>query len=1228
MPDLLTILTATSPFWWQGVKRGAQVLIDAAEDVLDEEAKKQTRKALKPVLDRLNQPEAEIAFVEAFNDACRAYLGRYGGGERELPKAVVDLLQRAVGKDLHDASSEVLQSYLLTDQPQRAPLDRWVQRQLGGQSLVTGEGRVFTQEEVTAELDVFFRDLRTAFLGHRFFSKEVFQVAVLDLLTQLRDAHIKKTADPAQMEEEYLAYVSRQNESIELRGIAPRIQGREVMMRMNDLFVPLQAAPERDLPGDVYGQFLNSVEAALDAGASPQEALSSAREKYRLDLGDLPGDLDVKDPDALMTQLRLLLGTRAPAIAAGTDQLLSMADILAEERVVILGDPGMGKSTLLRYAAYAVANGDASLVGEAPLHRVPIVVRIASFARTRQEEPDISLVEYARDRLEKDFAPLLTQRLDDDRCLLLLDGLDEVTDPHQRGQVVGEIEKLIARYPQNKYVVTSRIVGYEQARLDAQFGHFTLAPLRPETITKFVTSWYEAIERGAGADLKPGEAEAQARELTEAIEGHPGIQRLATNPLLLTIIAMVNRRGRKLPNRRVELYEIACETLIENWPLHRPGVKLDAEQITTILAPIAYHIFATQEGQYISKRDLMPRLTSAIREESDITKKEARETTKAWLDTVSSHSGIFLERGYDELGHPVYGFLHLTFLEYLTACHLAVRWVEGELPLEKFCHVPRWAEVVQLMVAKIGLSGRPQATRILQQIMELDSPYEDELHTDLLLAGACLADDLRIKPDLSRAVIEGLVGIAADTSIEPLREAVFTLFGRMRGTSHKRGAAAAVLPFLQDENVSVRYSAARALSPIASSDPQTNSSLRRRLADGESHVRSAAVRALAQIAPSDTQTISALLDRIADEAPAARSLAASALARIAPSDPQTISALLDLLADEDRWVRYGAINDLTQVAPSDPQTISSLRDRLADDNWLVRSAAARALAQIAPSDAQPISSLLDLLAEKHWPARSEAVRALAQVAPSDPQTISSLLHLLADEHWRVRSAAARALAQIAPSDPQTISSLLHLLADEDSDVRYVAASALAQIAPSDPQTISSLLDLLADEDSDVRYAAASALAQIAPSDPQTISSLRHLLVNENSNVRHAAASALARLAPSDPQTISSLRHLLAEKDWRVREAAARALAHKAPSDPQAVSCLRDLVADDDSNVRYVAASALAGIAPPDHKTMSALGALLDDTSQGTSWNRVCDAAYESILLLLQKGAKKPPLLEN
>ena len=734
LPDLTALLAATSPMWWDAVKWGAQTLVDAGEEMLSGDVKKQARKVLRPILHRLGKPEAAKAFNEAFEQASEAYLGRSGAGERELPQAVVDLLSRAVDKELDEASRDAIQSYLLTDDPRRAPLDRWVQRQLGGESIVTAEGWVFTQEEVTVELDAFFRELRTAFLGHPFFRTDIFQVTAIQLLTQIRDGLIEKKADLEKMEAEYLAYVSRQNEWIELRGIAPRVQGREVKMRMKDLFVPLQAAPERDVRTKMEGEVLSRAQGTVDSAASAEETLAIAEEELGAEVRHLPGEPETADRSSLKIVLPHGLVAQIVVRGRDADTMLSMADVLAEERVVILGDPGAGKSTLLRYAAYAVALDDSSLVGATPLHCLPILVRIASFARTQEREPALSLVEYVRERLEKDFAPLFAAHLESGNCLIMLDGLDEVVDPHQRGLVVSEIEDLIARYPDNRYVVTSRTVGYDQARLDSEFRHFTLAELPPEAIRDFVERWYRAIEHESGSDLSPGEARDRAQELAEAIEGHAGIQRLSTNPLLLTIIALVNWRGSRLPNRRVELYQIACETLIENWPLRRLGVKLDAEQVMTILAPVAYYVFSTQEGQFISKKELMPRLTSALLEEQGGTQSEASAAARAMLEMVSAQSGIFLQRGYDESGSPAYGFLHLTFLEYLTACYLADRWADGDLPLGHLCHIPRWREVILLMVGKIGLASRPDATRILQQILGLDSPYEDAIHRDLLLS--------------------------------------------------------------------------------------------------------------------------------------------------------------------------------------------------------------------------------------------------------------------------------------------------------------------------------------------------------------------------------------------------------------------------------------------------------------------------------------------------------------
>ena len=84
-------------------------------------------------------------------------------------------------------------------------------------------------------------------------------------------------------------------------------------------------------------------------------------------------------------------------------------------------------------------------------------------------------------------------------------------------------------------------------------GRFTIGPLPEDSISDFVEKWYTVIEREAGG-VEAMEARERAEELCRAIEERPGIRRLTENPLLLTIVALVNWRGRKLPNRRVELY--------------------------------------------------------------------------------------------------------------------------------------------------------------------------------------------------------------------------------------------------------------------------------------------------------------------------------------------------------------------------------------------------------------------------------------------------------------------------------------------------------------------------------------------------------------------------------------------------------------------------------------------------------------------------------------------------
>ena len=126
-------------------------------------------------------------------------------------------------------------------------------------------------------------------------------------------------------------------------------------------------------------------------------------------------------------------------------------DIVTTPRAVLLGHPGTGKSTTLKYAAYAKASDLDDLVGEEVLERLPILVRLVNYAKARSADPTLRLRDYVRDLHDKDRAPLFRQCLDDGECLVMLDGLDEVIDPRQRAEIADQVEALVADYPNNHY---------------------------------------------------------------------------------------------------------------------------------------------------------------------------------------------------------------------------------------------------------------------------------------------------------------------------------------------------------------------------------------------------------------------------------------------------------------------------------------------------------------------------------------------------------------------------------------------------------------------------------------------------------------------------------------------------------------------------------------------------------------------------------------------------------
>ncbi|HZE39298.1 MAG TPA: NACHT domain-containing protein [Stackebrandtia sp.] len=247
--------------------------------------------------------------------------------------------------------------------------------------------------------------------------------------------------------------------------------------------------------------------------------------------------------------------------AAKEGERLSLDAILkqATARIIaIWGIPGAGKSTLLRHTTLRLAS-------EAEGHRVmPLLIVLAHHFEAIVADPGVSLAEVAASArwLEGSMVrPSDVERwLRGGRCLVMLDGLDEVPADHRR-TVVDWAERASGRYRRITMVVTSRPHGFASGSLNNADILLEVRELTDEQIAAFVSSCYRAMASDGRQHIT--DPDGQAEELLSRLRDQPKLHELASNPLLLHLIVYVHHhRDGGLPTDRVDLYRDLVHLLV------------------------------------------------------------------------------------------------------------------------------------------------------------------------------------------------------------------------------------------------------------------------------------------------------------------------------------------------------------------------------------------------------------------------------------------------------------------------------------------------------------------------------------------------------------------------------------------------------------------------------------------------------------------------------------------
>lgn len=428
-----------------------------------------------------------------------------------------------------------------------------------------------------------------------------------------------------------------------------------------------------------------------------------------------------------------------------TRKLSALEQLNRHKRLVLLGDPGSGKTTFVNFVALCLAGEalgnpesnlrllttplpqpkESSRSDEKPVPQpwdhgtlLPVRVILRDFAArglpsvgeqaTARHLWDFIATELKTAELE-DFALHLRKELQERGGLLLVDGLDEVPEAEQRRvQIKQAVEQFARSFPKCRILVTSRIYAYQKQEWQLNdFVVTTLAPFIPEQIRHFIDRWYAYI--AVVRQQNPEDARGRAELLKREVFRNDRLQGLAERPLLLTLMASLHAwRGGNLPEKREALYADTVNLLLDWWespktvrdgrgqpivqqPALAEWLRVDRDRVRELIEELAYEAHRSQPNLTgtadISQSRLVDGLMQ-LTQNPDV--KPAR-----LIEYLSNRAGLLLPRGVG-----VFTFPHRTFQEYLAACYMT-RYMEPEEIAALACaDVDRWREVTLLAAAR------------------------------------------------------------------------------------------------------------------------------------------------------------------------------------------------------------------------------------------------------------------------------------------------------------------------------------------------------------------------------------------------------------------------------------------------------------------------------------------------------------------------------------------------
>jgi formylglycine-generating enzyme required for sulfatase activity/transcriptional regulator with XRE-family HTH domain len=493
---------------------------------------------------------------------------------------------------------------------------------------------------------------------------------------------------------------------------------------------------ENPAPGEAVGRVEVEVDRGLETLGNPAprpEPKAAAIDAYLTGLWNLTRYVEIKnlrtsdasantfDIDELYTPLTTVLPhnpedslNKAHAPKRMEHSKVALHEVLTQPRLVLVGDPGAGKTTFLRRIAFEACNRLLKRENERRIDKMlgepdpfPILIPAGELSKHISTSSPQELFDYLG-RNYSDLGPDYFRRQFREGCLLLLDGLDEIPGEPARQEITELLKRTASGYQSARIVATSRPGVYGGVTSIPGFSAKWIAPLDDQAIEVFATKWGCAVYRddaNAAAEMK--------RVLLQEINAKAEIRRMAENPVMLTALACLHFMKTTLPEQRSELYDSVLEWLAK---ARQGKTGRDHNVLLGRLRKLAYAMHAAKKNKRteIERYEAIGVLKNDFRSETDETSK--RLAAERFLQQEEVNSGIIVNRG-ERLR-----FWHPTFQEYLAAVTLAYDPVERQRRLFDQGKVrdADWRETVLLLAGCLKKQGDEPADELLGKILDGD----------------------------------------------------------------------------------------------------------------------------------------------------------------------------------------------------------------------------------------------------------------------------------------------------------------------------------------------------------------------------------------------------------------------------------------------------------------------------------------------------------------------------